>query len=141
MLCFHVDGGQVLVSTKITGQIMFALDSRVSALGSNSLAGIFSTLLVQSVHAHPRGRYRDTRVTERAERAERGFRLFTHLVEARIRTHLWIAAHGVSQMLRAIRLFSLLLLGTGVTFYSPPVVAQTVKAQSQQDAQGCSKQV
>ena len=41
MLCFHVDGGQVLVSTKITGQIMFALDSRVSALGSNSLAGIF----------------------------------------------------------------------------------------------------
>jgi hypothetical protein len=32
---------QLLMSTKITGQIMFALDSRVSALGSNSLAGIF----------------------------------------------------------------------------------------------------
>lgn len=66
--------------------------------------------------------------------SERGFRLFTYLVEARIRTHLWIAAHGVSQMLRAIRLFSLLLLGMGGTFFSPPAVAQTVKAQSQQDA-------
>lgn len=77
--------------------------------------------------AHTDG-YRDTRVTER------GFRLFTHPAETRIRTHLGIAARGVSQMLRAIRFFSLLLLGTGATLYSPPAVAQAVKAQSQQDA-------
>jgi hypothetical protein len=77
--------------------------------------------------AHMNG-YRGTRVTER------GFRLFTHPAEARIRTHLGIAAHGVSQMPRAIRLFSLMLLGTGATLYSPPAVAQAVKAQSQQDA-------
>ena len=32
-------GEPTLCSTKITGQIMFALDLRVSALGSNSLAG------------------------------------------------------------------------------------------------------
>ena len=54
------------------------------------------------------------------------FRLFTHTVNARIITHLGIAAHGVSQMLRAIRLFSLLLLGTGTVLYSPQAAAQAL---------------
>jgi hypothetical protein len=37
-------------------------------------------------------------------------------------------------MLRAIRLLSFLLLGTGVTLSSPPAIAQAVKAQAQQEA-------
>ena len=60
-------------------------------------------------------------------------RLFSRPIEARIRSRLGIAARGVSQMLRAIRFLSLLLLGTGATLDSPPAAAQAVKAQSQQD--------
>ena len=66
---------------------------------------------------------RDGRV-RRYTSTERRFRLFTRPVEARIRTHLGIAAHGVNQMLRGIRLFSILLLGPGATLYSPQAVAQ-----------------
>jgi hypothetical protein len=68
---------------------------------------------------------------------ERGFRLFTHPVESRIRTHLGIAAHGVGQMLRAIRLFSPLILMKPQRVYWLGFVlflASGGLAQSQQDA-------
>ena len=67
---------------------------------------------------------------------ERELRLFTHPAEARIRIRLGIAAHGVSQVLQAIRVFSPLILRKSQRVYWLGLVllASGGLAQGQQNA-------